>query len=1168
MLPNGSATENVTIADNCFNNISSSSLSGFSSSAIGILQSSSTGTLTGLSIERNTISNVNVNTGTWPTGKIAYGIQINVGGNSGYLTNPGKVINALIKNNEISNLTGFISTGIGLEGNTENAIVENNLVTNLTGFKTADRSGGGYDLNGLKFENNRYVESVTVSHNSFQTNTFVHNSVPGIGYAVSNYVPSTTATLACNWFGTAVSNEIEDNDTFTGKVFNKDNCLTIFSPYLTDNGDAPGIGFQPTGLCDGTPVIIASAVPDHILCGETSGSIAVSWSGGSADYTISWTGGSAAGISAVPYTINGLNAGSYTITVTDTYGSSDVITAEVLYLPVTNTTASTYHPTIQAAIDAATAGDVINVCAGTYTENIVVSKSVTLNGPNANIDPNSGSRVPEAILMPLAGPHRIMGVSASDVSINGFYFQGDNPALTSGILGTNGADLDVRRGIQNINAGINNLKVKHNVFQNFRYFGVQIENITGLSPAFSTGHEIQNNRFLDLGTYMPDGGFERFGGGVLLQNSHYASITDNVMLNVRIGIQTGNFQVSHSGAFDFKIANNHIQTRRRGIFFNLHSGAVTPWTVSNNLITGIASVNETAWDGILISSQITNVLPSSFTGNVIDGSELSGIPTEGIEIWNVKASAAPNISGGSITGVDIGIFANNYEGYSSNGTDGAHAVISGVSITPKTGGVGVKAYDSPSYTGANPALVSVEVKDNCTISGAATGILSEGDDASVTVTNNLATITGNQVGILVKDGADLASVTGNTITSNTDGGIIIESTAGTIGVINNNTISENGYSVDAAHGLGLKNELTTMVDAQNNWWGDASGPYNTPYNTCGLGNAVVGNVDFMPWWTTETGSPSSDLPVYNEDLDTYYCKIQDAIDDPLTLDGHTITVASGTYPENLLVNKELIITGAGAGTTTILAGAGVAVEVTADNVTIEGFEIKHSLVTTLADMGIRLNMSNGSTIQTNKFTSNSLGLQLLDAGSNTIYQNEFAYNAIGIYFEGTTDGINFDGGSNGPFYSLSLNNVVEENNIHHNILIGGQGGQGIYLDAACEENEFINNTISNNAAIGYYAWKASNNTLTGNMIQNNGSEGIQLQGSSDNTITGNTVSGSPVGFWMRSPAENVTNNIITGNTITTNTVGIKMEDDYSTNNWPGILTGNTITGNKISGNGI
>jgi hypothetical protein len=51
-------------------------------SAIGILQSTTTGVFTGLNIEDNVINNLNVNTATWPNGKIAYGILINVGGRS------------------------------------------------------------------------------------------------------------------------------------------------------------------------------------------------------------------------------------------------------------------------------------------------------------------------------------------------------------------------------------------------------------------------------------------------------------------------------------------------------------------------------------------------------------------------------------------------------------------------------------------------------------------------------------------------------------------------------------------------------------------------------------------------------------------------------------------------------------------------------------------------------------------------------------------------------------------------------------------------------------------------------------------------------------------------------------------------------------------------------
>ncbi|MFZ4741857.1 MAG: DUF1565 domain-containing protein, partial [Bacteroidales bacterium] len=58
--------------------------------------------------------------------------------------------------------------------------------------------------------------------------------------------------------------------------------------------------------------------------------------------------------------------------------------------------------TIQYAITAAAAGDVINVAAGTYEELIVIDKPITLNGPNATIAGN-GSRVPEAVIQFPAG---------------------------------------------------------------------------------------------------------------------------------------------------------------------------------------------------------------------------------------------------------------------------------------------------------------------------------------------------------------------------------------------------------------------------------------------------------------------------------------------------------------------------------------------------------------------------------------------------------------------------------------------------------------------------------------------------------------------------------------------------------------------------------------------
>ncbi|MGB2983583.1 MAG: right-handed parallel beta-helix repeat-containing protein [Candidatus Bipolaricaulia bacterium] len=64
------------------------------------------------------------------------------------------------------------------------------------------------------------------------------------------------------------------------------------------------------------------------------------------------------------------------------------------------------HATIQAAIDAALAGDTINVAAGNYAENVVVDKALTLQGaPGATIEPAAGCGVE---------------IQASDITVDGF----------------------------------------------------------------------------------------------------------------------------------------------------------------------------------------------------------------------------------------------------------------------------------------------------------------------------------------------------------------------------------------------------------------------------------------------------------------------------------------------------------------------------------------------------------------------------------------------------------------------------------------------------------------------------------------------------------------------------------------------------------------------------
>ncbi|MFN7471418.1 MAG: hypothetical protein ACK5S9_07190, partial [Roseiflexaceae bacterium] len=379
------------------------------------------------------------------------------------------------------------------------------------------------------------------------------------------------------------------------------------------------------------------------------------------------------------------------------------------------------------------------VMAGNYNENVIINKPLTLRGPNYGIDPNQTARQPEAHIYPATGnvttalSSRVITIASSDVFIDGFLIDGDNADLASLILGTNNADIDARTGIEN-SVAVNNVSVTNNIIQNLLFAGVRFQSTAGASPAVTSGHDIRANLIRDLGTYQVAGGFERNGTGIVLQNTHYATIENNVIEHARIGVQANNFRFANPASTTYGIAENSINVRAVGVLLNGH--LVAPWQIAENTISARNNENEmnlgSVWRGIQILNMTAGIGNTELTANDIDGTGLELIASEGVTVWNVPESALVEISQGTISNTSVGVNINNYEGNNFNATRGSYATIEDVTIAARS--TGVRIHDS---TRSAHATVSATFGDGVVFQGGAQGLSIENASAQVPVLGNV-----------------------------------------------------------------------------------------------------------------------------------------------------------------------------------------------------------------------------------------------------------------------------------------------------------------------------------------------------------------------------------------------------------------------------------------------
>jgi len=329
----------------------------------------------------------------------------------------------------------------------------------------------------------------------------------------------------------------------------------------------------------------------------------------------------------------------------------------------------------------------------------------------------------------------------------------------------------------------------------------------------------------------------------------------------------------------------------------------------------------------------------------------------------------------------------------------------------------------------------------------------------------------------------------------------------------------------------------------------SSGTYSVNFSV----SDGYGSTDFQVVTITVTNVPAT-MYVGTSGYD--FTSIQTAVDN--AINGDTIIVTDGTYTENIVVDKSIIIRSEnGAEYTTVTASdsSDHVFHVTADNVTINGFNVTGVIGD--GDCGIYLFGSNNSIITNNIGYDNYAGIVVQSSDNNTITNNNLSNGVCGIVISYSNNNTltNNNAGNNVGYDGISL--LTSNNNTLTNNVVNENGRYGIYLDTS-SNNTLSGNNVNNNGDDGIYIEDSSSNNLTENNVSDNGDDGIILYHSGDNnTLTGNIANGNVESGIQLSGSNNtiIADNIANGN----GESGIDL--GYSSNN-------NTVENNIAYENSI
>jgi len=542
--------------------------------------------------------------------------------------------------------------------------------------------------------------------------------------------------------------------------------------------------------------------------------------------------------------------GVHVINVGDLFGSFEVKEL-VKPLKPKRITVPVDYPTIQEAINAARPYDTIFVRSGTYFEDIVIDKPISLIGENK-----------ESVIIMGLGIKDVICISSDDVRVSNLTLTGAkyqdagirikrsmNCVISNNILTNNGYGIFLHSSSDNL---IENNVVYSNIHAGIFLWSSSSHNVIRNNTCYSNGKFIKE-----------EGRLSPFSSGIYA----WKSCDFNLIINNKCNSHPDFGIKVHVLSNNNTIANNTLlnNTIGIGVFFS-ENNVIANNALNSNLDIGIIvhpiSINNLIFNNTINFSHVGISIGFSSNHNAVDRNACLNN-----EYGIVLLSSSNNIVISNIcnSNKELGISLTN-----STYNEVSHNILS-------MNRVGVTIEDIIS---TGNVISWNDIKENTIF-----GIMLYSSNNTIknnTVSNN------KQFGIFLWPSSDNNMIVNNTCNSNGEGGILLRSSnynrlIGNIILSNNvtnvygsgiwldnssyneityNIISKNGNGVRVSYNstinrlnwnniagntLGIYNEGPNWINATFNWWGDEKGPYHQSLNPSGKGNRVSDHVLFKPW---------------------------------------------------------------------------------------------------------------------------------------------------------------------------------------------------------------------------------------------------------------------------------------------------------------------------------